>query len=240
MLFDIKLIERQNMLEDLKEHVYKANLELVQLGLVVFTWGNASAIDRGTGLVVIKPSGVDYDKMKPTDMVVTDLEGRVVEGGLRPSSDTPTHLELYRAFPNIGGVVHTHSRYATAFAQAGRSLPAYGTTHADYFRGEVPCTRALTEDEIATDYEKNTGLVIAETFRALDPDAVPACLVRNHGPFAWGKSCESAVYHAAVLEYCAHMAYVTESLGTPEPVPDYLLDRHYWRKHGKNAYYGQS
>ena len=227
------------MLEDLKEHVYKANLELVQLGLVVFTWGNASAIDRGTGLVVIKPSGVDYDKMKPTDMVVTDLEGRVVEGGLRPSSDTPTHLELYKAFPNIGGVVHTHSRYATAFAQAGRSLPAYGTTHADYFLGDVPCTRAMTEDEVFSEYEKNTGLVIAETFKGSDPDRVPACLVRNHGPRVGG-SCEEAVYHAAVLEYCAHMAFVTESLGAREPAPDYLIYRHFRRKHGKDAYYGQS
>jgi len=228
------------MLEELKERVYRANLELVSRGLVVFTWGNASAIDRASGLVVIKPSGVDYDDMKPADMVVTDLDGKVVEGGLRPSSDTPTHLELYKAFPNIGGVVHTHSRYATAFAQAGRSLPAYGTTHADYFLGEVPCTRAMTEGEIKAEYEKNTGLVIAETFRVLDPDAVPACLVRNHGPFAWGSSCESAAYHAVVLEYCAHMAFVTESLGTPEPAPDYLLNRHFWRKHGKNAYYGQS
>lgn len=228
------------MLEELKERVYRANLELVRQGLVVFTWGNVSAIDRAAGLVVIKPSGVDYDDMKPSDMVVIDFDGKAVDGTLKPSSDTPTHLELYRAFPDIGGITHTHSIYATAFAQAGRSLPAYGTTHADHFRGDVPCTRALSEDEIAAEYEKNTGLVIAEAFQALDPDAVPACLVRNHGPFAWGSSCESAVYHAAVLEYCANMAYVTENLGMPEPVPGYLLDRHYSRKHGKNAYYGQS
>jgi len=227
------------MLEELKERVYRANLELVRLGLVIFTWGNASAIDRESGLVVIKPSGVDYDAMRPEDMVVTDLEGRVVEGKLKPSSDTPTHLELYKAFPGVGGVVHTHSRYATAFAQAGRSLPAYGTTHADYFLGAVPCTRAMTEAEVSGEYEKNTGLVIAETFSGLDPDDVPACLVRNHGPFAWGISCEDAVYHAAVLEYCAHMAFVAENLGAPEPAPEYLIDRHFRRKHGKNAYYGQ-
>ncbi|NLM84183.1 MAG: L-ribulose-5-phosphate 4-epimerase [Clostridiales bacterium] len=228
------------MLEELKERVYRANLELVRLGLVIFTWGNVSAIDRESGLVVIKPSGVEYDEMKPEDMVVTDLDGNVVDGKLRPSSDTPTHLELYKAFPNIGGVVHTHSRYATAFAQAGRSLPAYGTTHADYFLGDVPCTRAMTEEEIGGEYEKNTGLVIAESFQGLDPDAVPACLVRHHGPFAWGSSCEEAVYHAAVLEYCAHIAFVTEGLGEPVPAPEHLINRHFWRKHGKNAYYGQT
>jgi L-ribulose-5-phosphate 4-epimerase len=228
------------MLEDLKERVYRANLELVTLGLVVFTWGNVSAVDRASGLVVIKPSGVEYDKMKPADMVVTALDGRLVEGLLKPSSDTPTHLELYKAFPGIGGVVHTHSRHATAFAQAGRSLPPYGTTHADYFHGDVPCTRALTEDEIAVAYEKNTGLVIAEAFAALDPAAVPACLVKNHGPFTWGSSCEEAVYHAAVLEYCAEMALMTESLGASDAAPPYLLDRHYFRKHGSNAYYGQN
>jgi L-ribulose-5-phosphate 4-epimerase len=228
------------MLEELKERVYRANLELVRLGLVIFTWGNASAVDRASGLVVIKPSGVEYDEMKPEDMVVTDLDGNVVEGKLKPSSDTPTHHELYKAFPGIGGVVHTHSKYATAFAQAGRSLPAYGTTHADYFLGDVPCTRAMTEDEAFSEYEKNTGLVIAETFKGSDPDEVPACLVRNHGPFAWGSSCEEAVYHAAVLEYCAHMAFVTESLGAREPAPDYLIYRHFRRKHGKDAYYGQS
>lgn len=234
------------MLEALKERVYKANIELVKQGLVIFTWGNASAIDRETGLVVIKPSGVEYDGMTSNDMTVVDLEGHIVEGILNPSSDMPTHIELYKAFPTIGGVVHTHSKCATGFAQAGRSLPAYGTTHADYFHGAVPCTRALTEEEIASEYEKNTGLLIVEAFsrhgkdHGTDYDAVPACLVKNHGPFSWGATCEQAVYHAAVLEYCAQMAMMTESLGGTEPAPEYLLDRHYWRKHGKDAYYGQN
>jgi L-ribulose-5-phosphate 4-epimerase len=228
------------VLNELKERVWPANLELVRQGLVLFTWGNVSAVDRETGLVVIKPSGVDYETMTPEDMVIVDLDGCVLDGSLKPSSDTATHLELYRAFPGIGGVVHTHSRYATAFAQAGRGLPAYGTTHADYFNGNVPCTRALTEAEIAADYEKNTGLVIAEAFDGFDPDAVPACLVKHHGPFTWGKSCEEAVLHAAVLEYCAQMAHLAESLGATEPAPQFLLDRHFSRKHGKNAYYGQT
>jgi len=228
------------MVEELKERVFRANLELVKLGLVLFTWGNVSAIDRKAGLVVIKPSGVEYEAMKADDMVVVDLDGNIVEGRLNPSSDTPTHIELYKAFPGIGGVVHTHSKCATAFAQSGRSLPAYGTTHADYFYGEVPCTRALTEDEITSAYEKNTGLVIAETFAGLDPDAVPGCVVHSHGPFTWGTTCEKAVYHAAVLEYCADMAIMTEQLN-PKAVPadSFLLDKHYLRKHGKNAYYGQ-
>lgn len=227
------------MLEELKERVYKANLRLVELGLVIFTWGNVSAVDRKTGLIVIKPSGVDYEAMKPGDMAVADFTGRIVEGDLNPSSDTSTHIELYKAFPRVGGVVHTHSKYATAFAQSGRELPAYGTTHADYFRGAVPCTRALYDAETASEYERNTGLVIAETFAGLDPDAVPACLVKSHGPFTWGESCEEAVYHAAVLEYCAQMAMMTESLGQTQPVGQFLLDRHYLRKHGENAYYGQ-
>jgi L-ribulose-5-phosphate 4-epimerase len=227
------------MLEELKERVCQSNLELVTLGLVVFTWGNVSAIDRAAGLVVIKPSGVEYEKMKPGDMAVIDLDGHLVEGFLKPSSDMLTHLELYKAFSGIGGIVHTHSKYATAFAQAGRHLPAYGTTHADYFHGDVPCTRGLTKAEINAEYEKNTGLVIVEAFGVLDPDAVPACLVKNHGPFAWGGSCEEAVYHAAVLEYCAEMALMTESLGASNRAPSYLLDRHYYRKHGKSAYYGQ-
>jgi L-ribulose-5-phosphate 4-epimerase len=229
------------MLEALKERVYKANVELVKLGLVLFTWGNVSSVDRSTGLIVIKPSGVEYDKMAPGDMTVVDLSGKIIEGALKPSSDTPTHLELYKAFPNIEGVVHTHSKCATAFAQAGRSLTAYGTTHADYFHGAVPCARGLTTVETEFEYEKNTGLVIAETFisQGFDPDAVPACLVKSHGPFTWGASCEAAVYHAAVLEYCAEMALMTESLGAAAPAPQYLLDKHYWRKHGKNAYYGQ-
>ena len=228
------------MTEQLKERVFRANLELVKLGLVLFTWGNVSAIDRESGLVVIKPSGVEYDAMKADDMVVVDLDGNVVEGRLNPSSDTPTHIELYKAFLNIGGVVHTHSKCATAFAQSGRGLPAYGTTHADYFYGEVPCTQPLTEGEIASEYEKNTGLVIGETFAKRDPDAVPGCVVQSHGPFAWGATCEKAVYHAAVLEYCAEMALMTEQLN-PEvtPADSFLLDKHYLRKHGKNAYYGQ-
>jgi len=227
------------MLEVLKERVYKANLRLVELGLVIFTWGNVSAVDREAGLIVIKPSGVDYGAMKPRDMAVVDFKGRLVEGNLNPSSDTPTHVELYRAFSRIGGVVHTHSKYATAFAQSGRGLPAYGTTHADYFRGEVPCTRALNEAETGSEYERNTGLLIAETFSGLDPAAVPACLVKSHGPFTWGENCEEAVYHAAVLEYCAQMAMMTENLGQTQSVAQYLLDRHYLRKHGENAYYGQ-
>ncbi len=228
------------MLEHIKADVLRANLDLVKHGLVIFTWGNVSAIDRSSGLVVIKPSGVDYDDMTADDMVVVDLDGRVVEGRYRPSSDTPTHIALYKAFGNIGGVVHTHSTYATAFAQAGRSVPAYGTTHADYFHGEIPCTRSLTADEIEGEYELNTGLVIAETFRDIDCDAVPGCVVRNHGPFAWGKDADNAVYNAAVMEQCAKMALLTERIN-PEaaPAPSYLLDKHYYRKHGKNAYYGQ-
>ena len=228
------------MVEQLKEWVYRANLDLVTLGLVLFTWGNVSAIDRESGLMVIKPSGVDYDLMKAEDMVVVDMDGHVVEGSLNPSSDTPTHIELYKAFPDIGGVVHTHSKCATAFAQSGRSFPAYGTTHADYFYGEVPCTRALTESETASEYERNTGLVIVETFAKRNPDAVPGCVVRNHGPFTWGATCEKAVYHAAVLEYCAEMAIMTEQLNPKAmPADSFLLDKHYLRKHGKNAYYGQ-
>jgi L-ribulose-5-phosphate 4-epimerase len=228
------------MLEPLKERVYRANIELVKLGLVLFTWGNVSAADREKGLVVIKPSGVDYDAMRPDDMVVVDMDGKRVEGKLHPSSDLPTHIELYKTFPNIGGVAHTHSRFATAFAQAGRSLPAYGTTHADYFYGAAPCTRALREDEVKSAYEKNTGRVIAETFADKDADAIPGCLVKNHGPFSWGATCEKAVYHAAVLEYCAEMALYTERLNPQAaPADAYLLDKHYLRKHGKDAYYGQ-
>jgi L-ribulose-5-phosphate 4-epimerase len=227
------------MLEALKNKVYNANIELVRQGLVIYTWGNVSAIDRSSGLVVIKPSGVSYELMKPEDMVVVNLEGRVVEGKLKPSSDTPTHLELYKAFKSIGGVTHTHSKYATALAQTGRGLPAYGTTHADYFYGAVPCTRELSPIEVSSDYEKNTGLVIAEAFADIDPDAVPACLVKSHGPFTWGRDCDEAVYHAAVLEYCSEMALITESLGCKDAAPKYLLDKHYLRKHGKNAYYGQ-
>ena len=238
------------MLENLKKEVLKANLDLVKNGLVLFTWGNASAIDKKTGLVVIKPSGVDYAGMKAEDMVVVDLNGEVVEGNFRPSSDTPTHLELYRAHPEIGGIVHTHSTYATAFAQAERGIPAYGTTHADYFYGQVPCTRDLSESE--TDgYEKNTGAVINETLarhseaQPKNPTvnavlAIPACLVAHHGVFAWGKNAGEAVYHATVVEEVAKMAFVTESL-TPsaKTLPQHIADKHYFRKHGKNAYYGQ-
>lgn len=227
-------------MESLRERVYRANLDLVKHGLVLFTWGNVSAIDRESGLVFIKPSGVAYEDMTPDDIVGVNLEGRVVEGKLNPSSDTATHLEIYRAFANVGGVVHTHSKFAVSFAQSGRGVPAYGTTGADYFYGEVPCTRALTREEVGSAYERNTGLVIAETFRGKDPDAIPGCVVRNHGPFAWGVSCEKAVYHAAVLEYCAEMALMTELLNkNVKPADAYLLDKHHMRKHGKDAYYGQ-
>lgn len=227
------------MLENLKEEVLKANLDLVKNGLVLFTWGNVSAIDRKKKLVVIKPSGVNYSDMKVEDMVVVDLDGNVVEGKYRPSSDTPTHLELYKRHQTIGGIVHTHSAYATAWAQACKSIPAYGTTHADYFYGDIPCTRTLNADEM-TDYEKNTGKVINETFNGKDVNAIPACLVAQHGVFAWGKDAYQAVYHATVAEEVAKMAQITESL-TPAAnrLPQHVADKHYSRKHGKNAYYGQ-
>ncbi|MBE0600691.1 MAG: L-ribulose-5-phosphate 4-epimerase [Firmicutes bacterium] len=228
------------MLKHLKQQVLKANLDLVRHGLVLFTWGNVSGIDRDKGLVVIKPSGVSYEGMTADDMVVVDLDGNVVEGALNPSSDTPTHVELYKAFPQIGGIVHTHSTYATAFAQAGRAVPAYGTTHADYFHGDVPCARALTQEEIETAYEKNTGFVIIETLRDTEVMATPGILVKNHAPFTWGKDPDEAVYHAAVLEQVAKMAVLTEAVNPEVPRADqYLLDKHYLRKHGKNAYYGQ-
>ena len=230
--------ETDDEIAALKKRVYEANLALVKNGLVIFTWGNVSGIDRKRGLVAIKPSGVDYDKMTADDIVVVDMDGNVVYGDYRPSSDTPTHLELYKAHPGIGGVVHTHSTYATAYAQACRSLPAYGTTHADYFRGDVPCTRPLTEEEISGDYEKNTGKVINETID--DAAAVPGVLVGHHGPFAWGKDPDEAVYNATVLEKTAEMAFITENVSVaPQRVPGFLLDRHYLRKHGANAYYGQ-
>lgn len=228
------------MLEGLKEEVLRANLLLPEYGLVSFTWGNVSGIDRAQGLVVIKPSGVPYAAMTAEDMVVVDLDGRVAEGKRRPSSDTPTHIELYRAFPKAGGVVHTHSRYATVFAQAGREIPAMGTTHADDFYGAVPCTRPMTDAEIAGAYEKETGRVIAETFAKNDPAAVPGVLVYRHGPFTWGKDPAEAVYNAAVLEEAAFMCYHTLMLDPEQtPMQQALLDRHYLRKHGRDAYYGQ-
>lgn len=230
------------MLEEMKERVFRANLQLKANGLVLYTWGNVSEIDREKGLFVIKPSGVSYEEMRAEDMVVVDLDGNVVEGTLRPSSDTPTHLELYRAFPALGGIVHTHSTFATAFAQAGRAIPFYGTTHADYFHGDVPCTRALTKAEIQGEYERNTGLVIAEKFAAekINPSEVPAVLVKSHGVFAFGRDGAEAVYHATVLEEVAKMAYLTEELKKDVPRADsYMLEKHYERKHGKNAYYGQ-
>ena len=229
-------------LSQLKEKVCAANLDLVKHGLVIFTWGNVSAIDRESGLVVIKPSGVEYKDMKPEDMVVVDLDGKQVEGDLKPSSDTPTHLLLYRVFSSVGGIVHTHSRLATAWAQAGRDLPAYGTTHADYFYGDVPCTRKMTPVEIAGEYEKETGNVITETFRhrGINPAHVPAVLVHSHGPFAWGKDAAQAVYHAAVLEEVAVIAANTRNIDDSAAViQKELLDRHFLRKHGEGAYYGQ-
>ena len=228
------------MLEKLKEVVCEANLDLVKHDLVSFTWGNVSGIDRASGLVVIKPSGVPYEGMTPEDMVVVDLEGNVVEGHWKPSSDTPTHLVLYKAFKNIGGIVHTHSRWATSFAQAGKPIPVMGTTHADYFYGDIPCTRPMTDEEILGAYEEETGNVIVETFRDKDPDALPGVLVHAHGPFAWGVDPLKAVYHAAVLEDVAFMDFHALMLD-PEAgeLSKTLLDKHFLRKHGKDAYYGQ-
>lgn len=230
------------MLEQLKAEVLEANLSLPKYRLVTFTWGNVSGIDRETGYVVIKPSGVEYDEMTAEDLVVVDLDGTVVEGDLRPSSDTPTHLALYRAFPDIGGIVHTHSPWATSWAQAGLPLPALGTTHADYFYGEIPCTRELTEREVETNYELETGRVIVETYQknGLDPTAMPGVLVKNHAPFCWGEDAQQAVHHAVVLEEAAKMAFNTYQLNPDaRPISQYLLDKHYLRKHGANAYYGQ-
>ena len=226
------------MLESLKKRVFEQNIALVKHGLVVLTWGNVSARDLESGLVVIKPSGVPYDTMTPEDMVVVDIDGNKVEGDLNPSSDLPTHLYLYKQYPTLGGIVHTHSTYATAFAQSGREITPYGTTHADAFYGAVPCSRELSDEEIAEEYEWNTGKVIAET--VIDADAIPAILVKNHGVFTWGSTPEKAVENAVTLEEVAKMATITESLNRATPrIKQTLLDKHYLRKHGKNAYYGQ-
>jgi L-ribulose-5-phosphate 4-epimerase len=227
------------MLEKLKEEVFRANLDLVRHGLVIMTWGNVSGIDRESGLMVIKPSGVSYDRMTAADMVVTDLDGNVMEGTLNPSTDAPTHRALYRAFPWAGGIVHTHSTYATAWAQACRPVPCLGTTHADHFYGAVPVTRELTEKETADDYEYNTGLIIAEALKGSDPMSMPAVLVASHGPFTWGATPADAVHNAVVLEEVARMAAISAILADPTEIDRHLLDRHYLRKHGKNAYYGQ-
>lgn len=227
------------VLDNLKEKVYKANIELVNKGVVIYTWGNVSGIDREKGLVVIKPSGVDYSEMTPEDMVVVDLDGSVIEGKWRPSSDIATHLVLYKAFIGIGGITHTHSTNAVAFAQAGIPIPALGTTHADHFYGNIPCTRELTEKEIEDNYELNTGKVIVETINNFDVMAIPGIIVKNHGPFSWGKDPESSVYNAVVMEKVAEMAYKTLTLNPNSNIKQYLLDKHYKRKHGPNAYYGQ-
>lgn len=228
------------MLEALKEQVLQANLLLPKYGLVTFTWGNVSGIDRASGLFVIKPSGVSYEGMQAEDMVVCDLEGNVVEGKYKPSSDTPTHIELYKAFPGIGGIVHTHSRWATSFAQAGKDIPALGTTHADYFYGPIPCTRPMTEEEIKGEYEKETGKVIIETFAGINAEDVPGVVVFSHGPFAWGTDAMNAVHNAVVMEEVAFMDYHAMTLNPGlQPMQSALMDKHYLRKHGANAYYGQ-
>ena len=231
------------MLEELKKKVYEANMELPRRNLVTYTWGNVSGIDREKGLFVIKPSGVEYDELRPEDLVVMDLCGNKVEGDMNPSSDTKTHLVLYRAFPQLGGIVHTHSPYAVAWAQAGRDIPAYGTTHADYFYGSIPCARHLTQEELDEDYELNTGNIIVEEFktRNIDPVAVPAVICHSHGPFTWGKDAAQAVYHAVVLEEVAKMAILTRQVDPSAlPAPQRIQDKHYRRKHGPNAYSGQT
>jgi L-ribulose-5-phosphate 4-epimerase len=227
------------MLKELKKQVCRANLDLVTHGLVLFTWGNVSAIDRKKGLVVIKPGGVSYDKMKAEDMVVVDLDGNVVEGQYKPSSDTATHVVLYKNFKDIGGVVHTHSEWATIWSQSGKPVPALGTTHADYYYGSIPCTRKLTSAEIQEAYERETGNVIVETFKGLDSNAIPGVLVNNHGPFSWGKDANDAVHNAVVMEAVSKMAYYTLKINDVPSIDQELLDKHYLRKHGKNAYYGQ-
>lgn len=227
------------MLKSLKEEVFEANLDLVKHGLVIFTWGNVSGIDRKTGLVVIKPSGVSYDVMKVDDMVVLDLDGKVVEGKLKPSSDTPTHIALYKAFENIGGIVHTHSTYATAWAQAGCDIPSIGTTHADYFKDAIPCTRDMTVTEIEGEYELETGNVIIERFKGMNPDYTPGVLVKNHGPFSWGKDAHNAVHNAVVLEQVAKMAFISYNVNPQLKMNEALIKKHFFRKHGPDAYYGQ-
>ncbi|GET25419.1 L-ribulose-5-phosphate 4-epimerase [Prolixibacter sp. NT017] len=227
------------MLEQLKEEVFQANLDLVKHGLVIFTWGNVSGIDREKGLFVIKPSGVDYSVMKASDMVVVDMDGNVVEGNLKPSSDMPTHLVLYKEFPEIGGVVHTHSTYSTAWAQSGKALPIIGTTHADYFANDIPCTRDMTEGEVFGEYEKETGNVIVETFARLKPMEIPGVLVKNHGPFSWGKDAHNAVHNAVVMEEISKMATFAFMNNPDLTMNPHLVKKHYERKHGKNAYYGQ-
>jgi L-ribulose-5-phosphate 4-epimerase len=227
------------MLEKLKEEVFKANIDLVKYGLVIFTWGNVSGIDREKGLIAIKPSGVSYDDMTADDMVIVNLDGKVVEGKYKPSSDTPTHLVLYKAFPQIGGVVHTHSEWATSWAQAGIQIPALGTTHADYFYGDIPCTRKLSEKEIQNNYEVETGNVIVEAFQRIDPLAIPSVIINGHGPFSWGTDAHNAVHNAVVLEQVAKMAHHTLTMNDVKGIDQYLLDKHYMRKHGPNAYYGQ-
>lgn len=223
----------------LKQQAFQANLDLVKHGLVIFTWGNVSAIDRKKGLIVIKPSGVSYDGMKPEDMVVLDMEGNVVEGKYKPSSDTATHLELYKAFPDIGGVVHTHSTFATAWAQAGCDIPNIGTTHADYFSGAIPCTRDMTESEVKGNYEKETGTVIIERFKELNPVHIPGVLVKNHGPFSWGKNAEEAVHNAVVMEQVAKMSFIAFQVNPELTMNELLIQKHFFRKHGPGAYYGQ-
>lgn len=228
------------MLEELKKKVFEANLELPRKGLVTYTWGNVSAINREKGLIVIKPSGVSYEEMKAEHMVVIDMEGNIIEGDLNPSSDTPTHIALYKEFKEIGGIVHTHSSWATSWAQAGKAIPCYGTTHADYFYDNIPCTRKMKKEEIQGQYEEETGKVIIDTFEGINPMFVPGVIVNNHGPFAWGKDASDAVHNAVVLEEVAKMAYRTESLNPViEAIDKDLLDKHFLRKHGANAYYGQ-
>lgn len=227
------------MLDVLKKEVFDANIELVKHGLVIFTWGNVSAIDRTMGLVVIKPSGVSYDNMKAEDMVVVDLDGNIIEGKLKPSSDTATHLALYNAFSSIGGIVHTHSTYATAWAQAGCDLPSIGTTHADYFSDDIPCTRDMTQEEVEGAYELETGNVIIERFKGLHPDHIPGVLVKNHGPFSWGKNASDAVHNAVVMEQVGKMAYIAYGINPHLTMNEELKKKHFLRKHGPDAYYGQ-